>query len=332
IIYESKLLWVAFPIFTVVYLIVSYYTGLYDRWYKSSKLVRSAVIATIILLAGYSLLPEQYRFSRAIILFSPLLAFLFIFLLRRILLQTKVLPDSKEKEKHANTLIVASQSEYESTVQLMKDAGLQERILGRLAIVEKDASAIGYWKELKVLSPTVPFREVIFCEGALSFKEIIESIQQLPARIHVKFHAANSRSIVGSDSKDSSGEAVTKEKNYKLSDPYNRRLKRLVDFSVAVVFLVTFPVHFFTVKTPISFLANCFYVLFAKKTWIGYAKEEKNLPKLRKGIITCNAIPLSVKQQLPAESLQKFDYWYAGDYEPLKDLRLIVKKYRYLGD
>ncbi len=329
--YENRLLWISFPIFTVVYLIISYYAGLYDRWYKRYALARSALIATMVLLAGYSLLPEHYRFSRAIILFGALLAFILINILRLILLQTKVLA-SKEKKENANTLIVASQQEYEKIAQLMKEAGLQEKILGRLSVDETDVSAIGYWKKLKTLSPSVSFREIIFCEGTLSFREIIESIQQLPKHVHIKFHATGSGSIIGSDSKDSSGEAVTKEKSYKLSDPYNRRLKRLVDISIAFLALITFPVHIFLIKKPIDFFSNCFKVLLAKRTWIGYAIEEKNLPRLRKAIIACNGVSLSTRQPLPVESLQMVDYLYARDYEPLQDLRLIGKAYRNLGD
>jgi hypothetical protein len=58
---------------------------------------------------------------------------------------------------------------------------------------------------------------------------------------------------------------------------------------------------------------------------------EKNLPQLRKAVIACNGIPVSVKQQLPAESLQMVDYWYARDYTPLNDLKLIKRGYRNLG-
>ena len=44
--------------------------------------------------------------------------------------------------------------------------------------------------------------------------------------------------------------------------------------------------------------------------------DEKNLPPLRKAVMACNGIPLTIKQELPSQSLQMMDYWYARDYEP----------------
>ena len=72
-------------------------------------------------------------------------------------------------------------------LQLLKEAGMQQRVLGRVAVNENDTTAIGNWKKIKQFSSTIPFREIIFCQGILSFTDIIDGIQQLPRQLLLKF-------------------------------------------------------------------------------------------------------------------------------------------------
>jgi len=329
--YETEILWIAFPAFTIVYLIAAYYAGLYDRWYKNTELIRSTLIATVVLLAGYALLPEHYRFSRGIVLFGATLAFVLMALLRWMLLQSGVLTGTAEKEKHANTLIVGTPKEYEDCLQLVTEAGLKQKILGRVAVEPGDETALSKWSQLETDLRAVPMREVVFCQGYLSFKDIVDFLPHLKGKAKIMIHARESQSIVGSKSGKTSGESLSKENGYRLADPYNKRLKRLLDVSVALLGLISFPVHLFFIRKPLGFLSNCIAILVGNRTWIGYNTASAGLPKIRSGVLTNNGQPSGRQQSLPLQGLQMIDYWYARDYEPSTDLKLIRAAYRELG-
>jgi O-antigen biosynthesis protein len=329
--YQDRLLWIAFPSYTILFLVTAFYAGLYDKVYNRIHLIRSFLIAFLVLLAGYSLLPEKFRFSRGIILFGSALAFIMISLLRWVLIRFHVIKN-KNAESDRETLIVADPDGYSQCIQLMEKAGYHEKVLGRVSVRQDDPGAIGSVNDLQRLSALVPYRELVFCEGALLlFSQIIDLIGKPQGRKSFRIHASGSESIVGSDSRSRSGEIISTQNGYNISQPYNRRLKRLIDTSFAVWGLLLFPLHIFLIKNPLRFFSSCFSVIATNKTWVGYALEEKSLPALRPPILACNGLPAATNKSLPVESLEKFDYWYARDYEPMTDLKILFLHYRGLG-
>ncbi len=329
--YSPNVLSIAFPVFTAIFLIAAYYAGLYDKGYRQSQLTRSTIIAGLVLLSGYGLLPETLRFSRGILLFGILLAFLLMNVMRQLFIRWKLLERSDEDKERQQTIVASNQNDFDKIMTLMQKAGMQERVLGRVSnAAGQDEKILGNTDQLPTLIKKYPVKEIIFCRDGLSFKEIINTIQVLPAGVRNKFHASGSSSIVGSDSKNMSGDYVAVGKRYNIGQPVNLRKKRLLDILTSVFFIISSPVHLAFQKKPARFYKNVFAVLLGKKTWIGYSVASEELPLIRKGILTSTALPAPLNE-LPRESLENIDDWYALSYSAMQDLKKISRGYKHLS-
>ncbi len=328
--YSPNVLFIAFPAFTGIFLIAAYYSGLYDKGYKQSQLIRSTCIATLVLLSVYALLPESIRFSRGILVLGIMLAFLLMNLMRLQFISWRYLETRSENEERRQTVVVAGDKDFVTITEIMKNAGMPERVLGRVDNGEPAlVPSLGNIAQLPGLVKKYPVKEIIFCENGLSFKEIINIVMHVPAGVRNKFHASGSNSIVGSDSKNVSGDYIAATKNYNIAKPLNRRNKRLIDILIALLFIIGFPILVFVKKNIAGFYKNIFLVLGGKKTWIGYAAPLNKLPAIKNGVIGSTSLPV-ILNELPTESLHKNDEWYASNYSALLDLKKISRGFKYL--
>ncbi|MEO6329568.1 MAG: glycosyltransferase [Ginsengibacter sp.] len=327
--YSSNLLFGAFLVFTLIFLMASFFSGLYDRSYRQSKLNRSAIAAIVVLLAGYSLLPESLRFSRGILVFGSLTAYALISVMRTLLVNLKILENNDEDEQR-QILIAGTFKEYVAVVTLMKSAGIEERIFGRVEVDEENGiNSVGNIAELIHLLTIYPIKEVILCEGKLSFKKIIELVKTIPHNVRIKFFASKSESIISSDSKDISGKYVSRHSNFKLESEIGERSKQLADIIISMAFIISFPIHLLLQKRPRGFFKNVSDVLLRKKTWVGYASGSTDLPLLKPGVLTVTSVPFSMNT-MPQENLLLADKWYAKHYSVWYDIQLVWKSYKFL--
>ncbi len=328
IVYQNKLLWTSFIVFSFLFLIVSYYTGLYDKQFRYKNLWRSTFISLLIILAAYSLLPEEYRFSRGMVLMGSFFSYVVLYLWRRILLQTDVLERAIEEEDYFS-LVAGTQADLGKVNNLLQQYGRTQTIQGFVSPLNEE-HALGNISEIQQLLQNTPANELILCQSnALSFAQIIQLYEQTGKRVKLRLHAEASESIIASDSKNEAGE-VLHQQHFCISQAVNLRLKRLIDMSTALLFLLSFPLHFIFNKNPLRLLQHSLQVLFNQKTWIGFSASRAHMPVLPPSVLGPAGLPHS-RSTLKAEGLLLADEWYAREYEPLYDLKIIFTNYQKLG-
>ena len=328
--YSSNLLSIAFPAFTLLFLAASYFAGLYDNGYKQSRLNKSTITAMLVLLSAYSLLPESFRFSRGILLFGSLLAFVLMTIIRWLLLKLNIIEPTENNDTN-QTIVAATKEEYDKVNKLLQQAGRDEKILGRITTEEhEEPETIGSLSQLSRLLKLYTVKEIIFCEGHLTFQKIIETVSKLPAHIKVRLYASGLATIIGSDNKNETGSYISNGNIFLLGTSVSRRNKRLTDTLTALFFILTFPVHLIIKKRPFVFFKNVLQVSLFKKTFIGYATNENDLPPLKPGILTSTGLPAGVNT-LPTDSLRTIDILYAKNFDSLNDLKMIGKNYKFLS-
>jgi GT2 family glycosyltransferase len=328
IVYQNQLLWISFVVFSFLFLLVSYYTGLYEQKFRYKNLWQSSFVSILIILAVYSLLPEAYRFSRGLVLLGAMYSYLFLYLWRRLLLYADILEKAIDEDDYFS-LVAGTETDLVKVNNLLHQHGRSQTIQGFVSPLNEEKS-LGRLAELPQLLQNTPANELILCQSKnLSFAQIIQLYEQTGKRVKLRLHAQQSESIIGSDSKNEAGEVLHREK-LQLSEEVNLRLKRLIDVSTSLLFLLSFPVHFIINRHALGLLQHSIAVIRGRKTWIGFSTSRKHLPTLPASVLGPAGQPHHLSH-LKEEGLLLADEWYAREYEPVYDLKTIFANYQKLG-
>ena len=108
-----------------------------------------------------------------------------------------------------NTIVVASQNDYVTLINALKNSQIKLHIIGRINSDQHDRSpSLGNFKDLSKIIQTYDINKIIFCINDILFSEIIYSIQTLQSSVNYSFYHTGSSSIVGSNNKNEAGDCI----------------------------------------------------------------------------------------------------------------------------
>ena len=334
--FEALATKIALPAYTAIWMISLLLNGAYEKPFKPLRWLGGVLLGSALILIGYSLLPEAYRFSRAVILLGTASTLALTFTLRLILRLGKIGGYRAVDNSQRKFAMVGSASECDRVLSLLQQAHADIGQVWRVSPNddEKPKGFTGNINQLREIANIYKPNEIIFCARDLSSQQIIDLMTDLEdSGADFKIAPPESLYIIGSGSIERGGELFIMEIN-PVSKPSNRRKKRILDIYVALVLLISYPFNMWWVHYKGRYLGNIFQVLRGKKTWVGYALPGKisgfSLPKLSPGVLTPMAILSSENHSV--ETARKLNTVYARDYRRRNDLNIIIRAFRKLGD
>lgn len=328
--YSADIIKVFFPLYTLSWMWFVYMNGGYDKPIHLRNIARGVITGSATILIVYSLLPEHYRFSRALILLGSIYT-LGVYLLSRITFHMAGIKSMQIGHRAERIAIIGSEEEFERVHHLLQETKINAEYIGYISIQNQSShnNCIGNFSNAEEIIQLHAINEIIFCAKDISSQDIIAKMTTLAAMgLEFKIAPPESLSVIGSSSIDTAGELYVIDVN-NVGRPANKRTKRLLDVLVCCTLLPLSPLLFLFQHHKIGFFRNLFQVLFGLKTWVGYGNTiPKELPNIKPSVLTPAVLLLG-----PIDSVRsnKALLQYARDYQPENDLKILIKGFSHLG-
>lgn len=312
--------------YALVWVACLFYQGIYEKKFALKDIIIAGIWGFVINLMIYSLLPEQWRASRMLLILSFICMTIYSLASRLIINKWKhdLWTISTKIEK--KTLVVGDNTQFERVRSLISSGKHTIHLMHKNHEELRQYNADQWNDYIRINN----INELILCEKNLDWKQILQLMIQLKNRIQFKILTEAGEGIVGSSSRNEKGEIYSFELDYNLAQKMYQRQKRLFDVLFAFVLLLFSWILVFIFSDKIRFFKNIFSVLLNKQTWVSYNNHnalKQNLPLIKNGILC----PAAEQEYLGSnEWTQQVIHNYAWNYSVWMDLDICLRQFQKL--
>jgi GT2 family glycosyltransferase len=331
--FPPQFLQIAVPVYIVFWLAGILLSGGYKKPVSIYRLVRGLFWGTIAILLVYSLVSEEYRFSRAMIMMGFAWSLVSLIFIRLLFHKLKIKGLRLDLKKTKRIAIAGHSTEVQRVKKLLEESQIRSELAGFIALDDTDRGE-NYLGEIRQLPEIIRINhidEIIFCAESIPSAQIIRAMLDLThLDIDYKIAPPESISIIGSNSIHTAGDLYVVNINA-ISKPANKRRKRIFDIGVAKLFLLLSPFLVWFFKSKGQFFSNIFSVFMGEKTWIGYMAGSpgiEKLPVLKPGILHPGDLFPDIHHD--AGKMERMNILYAKDYSLYIDAEILLKSWKNL--
>lgn len=317
------------PVYLLIWLLTSYFTGGYDKPYKVLNSVGGVLTGSVLVLVFYALLPEGLRFSRALILFGMIWMAVAVSITRSIGYMLKLSDFQYGKNAKKRFLVIGREDESRRVGQLLRSTSIKPDFVGFVSPDENydvPDNYIGNISQVPDIIEIYKITEIIFCSKDITHQNIIDKMVQWHApNLDYKIAPEDTLSIIGSNSINTRGDLYTVDIRTINTVP-NRRRKFLFDFFVSFFGIVFWVFLAWFINRPADFLRNCLKVLLGKCSWVGYCsvadRDSLKLPEIKEGVYDQSS---GLKDEIDDDARAQLNVIYARDYSISKDFNILQR-------
>ena len=230
--YNDFFLKIGIPIYIFFWMFGIYLKKGYNNPIKISRIIIGILSGTILLLIIYGLLPENLRFSRALIIFGTFWTILSSIIIRYLISSLKLDSFKIHNSKSKRIAIAANKTEFDRIIEIIKNNSVRENIFFQISkLTDKiNNDKIGTLGQVEEILKIYKIDELIFSAKDYQSNEIISTMQKLNNKIEIKIAPTKSTFVIGSNSIHSQGELYSIQSPKTKNNFIKTYFKKILDF------------------------------------------------------------------------------------------------------
>ena len=230
--YNDLFLKIGIPTYIFFWMFGIYIKKGYNNPMKISRIIVGILSGTILLLIIYGLLPENLRFSRALIIFGTFWAILSSIITRYLISSLKLDSFKIHNSKSKRIAIAANKTEFDRIIGIIKNNSSRENIFFQISkLADKtNNDKIGTLEQVEEILKIYKIDELIFSEKDYKSNEIISTMQKLNNKVEIKIAPTKSTFVIGSNSIHSKGELYSIQAPKIKNNFIKSYFKKILDF------------------------------------------------------------------------------------------------------